>query len=147
LLLPEALAIIAANRAGVTATASSAGRVLQPSCGKMPMQCRSCRAWLNEADNYCRKCGAAVEMIEVIDASVVRRGPAQPAPTLREAALPMLTQGAAVIVAGTVLRMVVKHLIARQLSGRGPFGLQRRPGTDGAVVEELIYYRRVQRSS
>jgi len=108
------------------------------------MQCRSCRARLNEADNYCRKCGAAVEIIEV---EVVRRGPALPAPTLREAALPVLTQGAAVIVAGTVLRMLVKHLIARQLSGRGPLSLQRRQANDGAVVEELIYYRRVQRSS
>ncbi len=108
------------------------------------MQCRSCHARLNEADNYCRKCGAAVE---IIDVEVVRRGPALPAPTLREAALPVLTQGAAVIVAGTVLRMLVKHLIARQISGRGPLSLQRRQSSDGAVVEELIYYRRVQRSS
>lgn len=110
----------------------------------MPMQCRSCRARLNEADNYCRKCGAAVEVIEV---EVVRRGPALPAPTLRAAALPVLTQGAAAIVAGTVLRMVVKHLITRQLSGRGPLSLSRRQRSDGAVVEELIYYRRVQRGS
>ena len=108
------------------------------------MHCRACRARLNEADNYCRKCGAAVEVIEV---EVVRRGPSLPAPTLREAALPVLTQGAAVIVAGTVLRMLVKHLIARQFSGRGPFSMQRRPSNDGAVVEELLYYRRVQRGS
>jgi hypothetical protein len=109
------------------------------------MQCRSCRARLADADNYCRKCGAAVE---IIDVDVVRRGPASPAPTFRDTALPALTQGAAVIVAGTLLRFAVKHLIARQLSGRGPLSLQRRQGAaGGAVVEELIYYRRVQRGS
>ncbi len=109
------------------------------------MHCRSCRARLNDVDNYCRKCGAAVE---IIDVEVVRRGSAPVAPTLREAALPVLTQGAAVIVAGTLLRLVVKHLLARQLAGRGPLSLQRRRDeASGAVVEELLYYRRVQRGS
>ncbi|HLZ70477.1 MAG TPA: hypothetical protein VKV26_11305 [Dehalococcoidia bacterium] len=109
------------------------------------MHCRSCRARLNEADNYCRKCGAAVE---ILDVEVVRRGPAAPAPTLREAALPMLTQGAAMIVAGALLRFAVKHVLARQLSNRGLPGLQRQRGASGGmVVEELLYYRRVRRGT
>jgi hypothetical protein len=100
---------------------------------------------LNEADNYCRKCGAAVE---IVDVAVVRHGPAAPVSTLRAVALPAVTQGAAVIVAGALLRFAVKQLLAWQFSGRGPLGLRRRQdGAGGTVVEELLYYRRVQRGS
>lgn len=109
------------------------------------MHCRSCRARLTYADNYCRKCGAAVE---IVDVQVVHAAPGGPVSALREAALPAVTQGAALIAVGTLLRLALKYLVGPQLSGRGVRPFARRDAArvegDGAVIEELVYYRRVR---
>jgi hypothetical protein len=107
------------------------------------MQCRTCRARLTVEDNYCRKCGAAVE---VIDVQVVRTTPAGPVATLRSAALPIVKQSATVFVAGTLLRLAVKQLISRQASGQRllPWGNRSIDSKDESIVEEVLYYRRVK---
>ena len=109
------------------------------------MQCRSCRARLLYTDNYCRKCGAAVE---IVTAEVVRVTPGGPVSTLREAALPAVTQGAALIAVGALLRLAVRRLLAPQRAGRGAWPLSHRAAApvegEGAIIEELIYYRRVR---
>jgi hypothetical protein len=101
------------------------------------MQCRSCHVRLDYEDNYCRKCGAAVE---ILDVQVVHSEPAGPVSTLRAAALPVVRSSATVIVAGTLLRFAVRQLIGRG-SARGvlPFG---RRSLGAGEVEEVFFYRR-----
>lgn len=101
------------------------------------MRCRACRARMTPADNYCRKCGASVEYIDV---QVVGTEPAGPVATVRAAALPVAKQGAAVVVAGTLLRFAVKRWLEGRAARRG-LDLLQRDGGEG-VVEELVYYRR-----
>src|SRR6266851_3486400 len=57
-----------------------------------PMRCRACRARLSYEDNYCRKCGAAVD---VYDVEVVQTGPARQVTALRQAAIPVVARGTA----------------------------------------------------
>ena len=102
------------------------------------MRCRACQARLDYDDNYCRKCGAAVE---ILDIEVVRGGPVRPVTSLRAAAVPAVTSGATVIVAGALLRFALRQLLGRPSRGVFPFG--RRPLASGEV-EEIFYYRRTR---
>lgn len=101
------------------------------------MRCRACHARLTPADNYCRKCGAA---IEYIDTQVVRTAPAGPAATLRAAALPVVRQSATVVVAGTLLRVALKYWLDGRNARRGLSLLPHDGGNDD--VEEVLFYRR-----
>ncbi len=109
------------------------------------MNCRSCRVRLEYDDNYCRKCGAAVDIVEV---EVIRSSPARQlstVSTMRQAALPVVAQGATMLVAGTIVKFALRQLFARRndntVRSLLPFG--RRTADDGGgVVEELLYYRR-----
>ncbi len=101
------------------------------------MQCRTCHARLDGADNYCRKCGAAAE---IIDVEVVRSTPGRQITPLR-AALPVVTRGATVLLTSALLRFAVRQLLAGDTpSSLLPFGRRSRPAGD--VEEEILYYRR-----
>lgn len=106
------------------------------------MRCRSCHARLAYEDNYCRKCGAAVDVVEV---EVVRSSPARELSTIRTAAMPVVAQGTAMIAAGALLRFAIRALLNhRQAPSRGllPFG--RGTALAEGEVEELVYYRRTR---
>jgi hypothetical protein len=102
------------------------------------MRCRACRARLGETDNYCRKCGAAVEYIDV---PVLRREPAGQLAQLRAAALPVARQSAFVVLAGTLLRFAVRRWLSSRAHRRDLALVSDR---DGEVVEELVLYRRIR---
>ncbi len=105
------------------------------------MDCRACHARLEYNDNYCRKCGAAVDIVEV---EVIRSLPSRQVSavsTLRQAALPVVAQSATMLVAGTLVKFALQQLFARrEASPRSllPFG---RRAADGDF-EELLYIRR-----
>jgi hypothetical protein len=101
------------------------------------MRCRACHARMQPIDNYCRKCGAAVEYIDV---PVVRDELAGPVAQLRAAALPVATRGAAVVVAGALLRVVLRSWFEARAARRGFPQL----GRDTDTVEELLVYRRIR---
>ena len=101
------------------------------------MRCRACHVRLQPADNYCRKCGAAVDYIDV---PVVRSEPAGPVAQLRAAALPVATQGAAAVAAGALLRFAIRRWLTARTARRS-FSLI---GRDGDTVEEVLLYRRVR---
>jgi hypothetical protein len=101
------------------------------------MRCRACHARMQPIDNYCRKCGAAVEYIDV---PVVREELAGPVAQLRAAALPVATRGAAVVVAGTLLRFALRSWFEARAARRSISLL----GHDGGTVEETLIYRRVR---
>lgn len=106
------------------------------------MHCRSCHDRLEFNDNYCRKCGAAVD---IVDVEVIRASQARQVATLRAAALPVVAQGATMLLAGTLLRFALRQLVGRRdVVGRSllPFG--RHAGAAGDVVEEIYYYRRTR---
>ncbi|HZU77805.1 MAG TPA: hypothetical protein VFA70_13635 [Dehalococcoidia bacterium] len=103
------------------------------------MLCRACHARLDYDDNYCRKCGAAVE---VLDVQVVRSEPAGPLATFRDAALPVVKSGATLLVASAVIRFAARQLLGRA-SQRSLFPFGQRPLRAGEV-EELLIYRRTR---
>ena len=106
------------------------------------MDCRACHARLEFNDNYCRKCGAAVD---IVDVEVVRTTQARQVATLRAAAMPVVAQGATMIVLGTLLKFAFRQLLGRRDSGARsllPFGRRDGPA-QGEIVEEL-YYRRTR---
>ncbi len=105
------------------------------------MDCHACHTRLEYKDNYCRKCGAAVDIVEV---EVVHRSPARQVSavsTLRQAALPVVARSATMLVAGTLVKFALQQLFARRdVAPRSllPFG---RRGAD-SDFEELLYIRR-----
>ncbi len=105
------------------------------------MDCHGCHARLEYNDNYCRKCGTAVDIVEV---EVIRSLPARQVSavsTLRHAALPVVAQSATMLVAGTLVKFALRQLFARRdVTSRSllPFG---RRAVDGDF-EELLYIRR-----
>lgn len=106
------------------------------------MRCRSCQARLAYADNYCRKCGAAVDIVEV---EVLRASPPREVSTIRAAAVPAVAQGTAVIAAGALLRFAIKAFLNhRQSPARGLLPFQRGAGLAEGDVEEFVYYRRTR---
>jgi hypothetical protein len=106
------------------------------------MRCRSCQARLTYEDNYCRKCGAAVDIVEV---EVVRSSPARELSTIRAAAVPVVAQGTAMIAAGALLRFAIKAFLShRQAPSRGLLPSGRGAALADGEVEELVYYRRTR---
>ena len=123
------------------------------------MRCRACELLLDIEDNYCRKCGAAVRVLDVTPvpqrAEVVRVGPSAPA-LLVGAAAPLAT-GAAAIAAGALMRFAIRRamrgLVGDTLRSR-PAAPARtttqdtpKPAPGGATqVTEVFWYRRIVRS-
>jgi zinc ribbon protein len=108
------------------------------------MHCSYCGLPMASEDNFCRKCGAAVDVIDV----PAVRGEAVPARFWREAR-PALARGVALVAAGAVLRIVVgqaarlalgRSLVAGDRSRRlFPFS-----AGEGAEEIEILWYRRVR---
>lgn len=122
------------------------------------MLCRACDISLDSEDNYCRRCGAPVRVIELAGRSertaVVRVGPSVPA-IVAGAARPLVA-GAATVAAGALvrfaLRRAVQGLVANVAAPRvRPAGRSLRaadqPATPpgGVQVIELLWYRRITR--
>jgi len=106
-------------------------------------------------DNFCRRCGAAVDIIDV----PALRSEARSL-SVWESAKPAVTQGVMLIAAGTVLRLLLgrtgRAMISRALfqgdSGGDSTGLRRLvpAGGDRTVRRngeelEILWYRRVRR--
>src|SRR5215212_4592377 len=76
-----------------------------------PMHCRACEIELDPDDNYCRKCGAPVRVLDVAAvphrAGVVKVGPSAPA-ILVGAARPVAA-GAAAVAAGALMKFAVRQ--------------------------------------
>lgn len=112
------------------------------------MRCDTCDYLLDASDNYCRKCGAAVQL-----ASVPAVRSAQSPALFRSTAAPLAT-GAAAVAATAVLRWAVGHVLRGVLDG----GRARRvepaprrvpvrraaapPSSGGRGMVEIIWYRR-----
>jgi hypothetical protein len=107
------------------------------------MQCSRCGLSMSADDNFCRKCGAA---LDVIDVPAVR-GEAVPAKVWRGAG-PALVRGAALVAAGAMLRVVLGQA-AKVALGRSQFGGTRPhhflPFSTTSEDVEILWYRRVRR--
>ena len=109
------------------------------------LQCSACGVTVAGDDNYCRKCGMPVN---VIDVPALRSEPAALSPW--HAARPALARGVALVAAGALLRVLLGPVVRSALpltrsgGGRGllPFG--DRESASGDEVE-ILWYRRVRR--
>jgi hypothetical protein len=79
------------------------------------MRCETCDILLDVGDNYCRKCGSAVQ-VETL--SVVRQT-AQPPALFRSTAAPLAT-GAAAVAATALLRWVIGQAVRGLLTDDRP---------------------------
>jgi hypothetical protein len=120
------------------------------------MICRACELRLDPEDNYCRKCGAAVRVIEmpaVAERSeVVRVGPSAPA-LIVSAARPIAT-GAAAVAAGALVKFAMRRAVRGLVGGAAKSvpasrSLARReepvPAPRTVEVTEVIWYRKIVR--
>lgn len=122
------------------------------------MRCRACDIPLDPDDNYCRKCGAPVRVLDVapgaVHTDVVRVGPSAPA-LIAGAARPLAT-GAAAVAAGALVRFALRQAL-RGLTrpGRAGAAAPSSPGRaitakgrgEGPIeIAEVFWYRRITRS-
>lgn len=109
--------------------------------------CASCEALVDASDNFCRRCGVAVE----------QRLPAvrpTTSTTIWQPAVSPVVKGAAVMAAGTVGQFLFRRAVSTLLSGgrsrkAGAIQVRRGRGDDGMVDEaqiitETIMMRRVR---
>lgn len=119
------------------------------------MRCETCDLLLDPEDNYCRNCGAAVQLAQV----PAVRPQAQPPALFRSTAAPLAT-GAAAVAATALLRWAlgaaVKGLMAedrprRDAPAKGRTLARREPspaaesGRDPKQTIEIFWYRRTIR--
>lgn len=117
------------------------------------MSCLVCGVAIAVDDNYCRKCGAP---LHVIDVPVVRSE--SRALTAWEGAKPAMARGMALLAAGALLRYVAgragKAVLGRALApsdgGLDPGRIislagARSPLHHGTEETEILWYRRVRR--
>ena len=79
------------------------------------MRCESCDFLLDEEDNYCRSCGAAVQVASVPAVRPV----AQPPALFRSTAAPLAT-GAAAVAATAILRWAIGQAVRGLLADDRP---------------------------
>jgi hypothetical protein len=109
------------------------------------MYCSACEEPVASDDNFCRKCGMPVNVIDVPAIRTETR-----AVSTWEAAKPALARGVALVAAGALLRVligpVVRAALPRALAGGGrrllPLGDD---GVDAADEIEILWYRRIRR--
>ena len=113
-------------------------------------ECRACQIALDSDDNYCRRCGAPVRVVDLATiqyrTSAVHVGPTAPS-VLAAAARPVATTAAAVAGAALVrfaLRRAVRGLVA-PARPRATRALEESAG-GGVEVTEIIRYRRYRRA-
>jgi len=118
------------------------------------MNCSTCEAYGAPTDNFCRRCGTAVQHSARNLRLPVKRSLAQP-PAIWQQAAPAVARGAALIVAGVAAEWLVRSAARKALSL--PFGgtgqssrgraLARRRGdqpvTQAIAVSETILVRRL----
>lgn len=114
------------------------------------MVCGHCGDPVAEKDNFCRSCGTALQGARL----PVLREPPLPASPL-ESVAPVVARGAAVVVAGTLLRWAARQLL-RTLDGApssprtpvvsngSPAAISERRLEKGETLDELFIYRRVR---
>jgi zinc-ribbon domain len=108
------------------------------------MQCSRCGLSMSTEDNFCRKCGAAVNIIDV----PAVRGEAVPARFWRQAG-PAVARGVALVAAGAALRLLIGQA-TRLASGRPLLddGAARKlipfSGRGTGEEVEILWYRRVR---
>jgi hypothetical protein len=116
------------------------------------MPCTACGVQVAIEDNYCRKCGVPLNVIDVPAVSSEAR-----AMTVWEEAKPAVTRGVALIAAGALLRYAIswagKAALAHALSTSQdsldprriiPFGGSKGNGRRGSEEVEIVWYRRVR---
>src|SRR4051794_26623072 len=106
----------------------------KPALPPAAIECRSCGVRLHHQDNYCRKCGAAVDVFET---QLVEPAPPGPVATLRAAAVPAVTSGASMVVAGALVRFAFKQLFKRSASRHLLSAGERSLGA--GEIEEIFY--------
>jgi hypothetical protein len=109
------------------------------------MHCSACETPIAADDNYCRKCGMPVNIIDV---------PAVRAETTAvstwNAAKPALVRGVALVAAGALLRAlagpIIRTALPRTFSG-GRRDLLPLGGREAEAAEdiEILWYRRIRR--
>ena len=110
--------------------------------------CHACSFGVDDADNFCRRCGVAVETpsLPAVRTSAL--------PTVWRAQASPVVKGAAVMAAGTVGQFVFRRVVGGLLSGGGRSKKHRairikNPRSDGMIDEaqiitETIMMRRVR---
>jgi hypothetical protein len=109
--------------------------------------CVSCESLVDPSDNFCRRCGAAVEQtLPAVRPSM--------STTIWQPAVSPVVKGAAVMAAGTVGQFLFRRAVSTLLNGgrsrkAGAIQVKRRRGDDGMVDEaqiitETIMMRRVR---
>jgi hypothetical protein len=112
------------------------------------MHCSRCHLPIDSEDNYCRKCGSAVDVIDV----PAVRSESKPARRWRSGS-PTVARGVALVAAGAVLRVLVEQAVrvvaARALSdnshARRALPFAGRSLLRGAEEIEVFWYRRIRR--
>ena len=82
------------------------------------IQCRGCGLTLGDEDNYCRRCGAAVRVVEITTARSEPLTLPSPQAVIAATAAPLAT-GVAAIAAGAIVRFAVKQAVRALVSGSG----------------------------
>jgi hypothetical protein len=109
------------------------------------MHCSRCLLPIGSDDQFCRKCGSAVEIIDV----PAVRGEARSMRVWRDVR-PAVTRGVALVAAGAVLRVLVGQAI-RILSSRSAADNRSLPFLNGRSINrgseeiEVFWYRRIRR--
>jgi len=108
--------------------------------------CASCEALIDASDNFCRRCGSAVEpTLPAVRSST--------STTIWQPAVSPVVKGAAVMAAGTVGQFLFRRAVSTLLNGgrsrRAGANQVRRRGDDGMVDEaqiitETVMMRRVR---
>jgi len=118
------------------------------------MKCSTCEAYAPPNDNFCRRCGTAVQHSVRNLRLPMKRSLSQP-PAIWQQAAPAVARGAALIVAGFaaewLLRSAARKAVSLPFGGTGhaPRGLalaRRRgdqPANDTLAVSETILVRRL----
>lgn len=108
--------------------------------------CPSCEASIDPADNFCRRCGAAVHR----ELPAVR---SDPTPAVWQPNVSPVVRGAAVMAAGAMGQFVLRRLAANVFRGRPrkPRALQARKQRDddglseeAQIITEMVMMRRVR---
>jgi hypothetical protein len=122
------------------------------------MRCRACEMPLDPDDNYCRKCGAPVRVLDATPVAVhsdaVTIAPSAPA-LLAGAARPLAT-GAAAVAAGALVRFALRQALRglvrpARSAAPTPAAPSRAVTAQGrgerfVEIAEVIWYRRIVRS-
>lgn len=111
------------------------------------MRCHACDIALDTGDNYCRRCGAPVRVVELVTTTghrdVVTVGPSAPA-LLAVAARP-IAAGAVTVAAGALVRYALRRAVRGRSAAPARALSRSTPPPSTTTVTEVFWYRRVSR--